>query len=92
VLAVLYSTVDSCRKSFHDRKGRRVRHLQKESPSTEKTYYKIARQGVFLGEWNSETIWAKLRRGELAATDDCWTEGMEEWVPVFLVFPPPRRQ
>jgi hypothetical protein len=54
----------------------------------------IARNGRQFGPYSRAAIQAGLRKKKIRPSDLCWTEGMAEWKPVFVVFqseaaPPP---
>ncbi len=44
--------------------------------------YHVAKNGAQLGQLSEEDIQQRLQRGELAADDLCWAEGMTEWQPL----------
>ena len=41
--------------------------------------YEVARKGTTLGTYGLSEVAAEIASGNLAWTDDCWTEGMESW-------------
>ena len=44
--------------------------------------YHISREGQKLGTFSEEEVIEGLEKGEILATDELWTEGMDEWQPV----------
>jgi uncharacterized RDD family membrane protein YckC len=54
--------------------------------------YHVAKNGAQLGLLSDADIMDRMARGELSASDLCWTDGMTEWQPLgskFRVPPPP---
>lgn len=50
--------------------------------------YHIARNGQQAGVFNEEDVRARLQRNEFSPADLCWTEGMADWQPLSVRFPP----
>ncbi len=50
--------------------------------------YHISRSSQLIGVFTQEEVLVKLHRGELLPSDRCWLEGMVDWEPLAVMFPP----